>query len=102
MVAEEFPATKEGKLQCAMALQVFVCIAFSNIPLAKASHMAEQAQGVREEYCSHIYNLLHSAPSSVSRGDGLGDGRWRIWLMSSSFQGPGWLRLYLIAAMITK
>lgn len=48
MVAEKFPATKEGKLQCAMALQVFACIAFSNIPLAKASHMAEQAQGVWE------------------------------------------------------
>lgn len=48
MVAEKFPATKEGKLQRAMALQVFACIAFSNISLAKASHMAEQAQGVWE------------------------------------------------------
>lgn len=49
MVHGEFSAAKEGKLSCARALGDSARITCSSIPLAKASHPAEQVQGCKNK-----------------------------------------------------
>lgn len=48
VVAEEVPTTKEGTLRWARALHVSACTVVFNIPLAKASHVAEQVRRVEK------------------------------------------------------
>ena len=65
----------EGKPQCAGALQVFICIKFTNVPLAKANHKAQPRWEVSTlEGMSHwghcCRNLSHRAYCKAAR---LGD-----------------------------
>ena len=38
---QEFPAAREGKPHCASTFQVSACVMFTNVPLAKTSHVAK-------------------------------------------------------------
>lgn len=69
LLAEKFPAARDGRLQCASIFQACTCISFADILLARASHMKKPKfkghetdssfQKKRKQRQSHIAKGTH-------------------------------------------